>query len=370
MLSRTSSFCLGLLLTLFAYPIQSQAEGPVLPFKIGISAPLSGVLAEYGVAVKNGVALAQQRYPEKFTNVEIIFEDSQWDPKTAIQAFNTLREIKKVDLIYNWGNPTSEAVAPIAERYGMPTIAMSSDPSITKGRSHIIRSINAASELGALLARHLQTRGFKKLGVVVAENSYVRGLFNGLQEALGDRAQIEVLERCSMDQQDFRSLVSKLKGRSFDAFGVFLISGQVSSFYRQLANQGVRVPTFGADFLDSRNEIVAAGSAIEGAVHPNFDVTDDFLKLYLARYGNDVQIPFAANAHDVVLLLASLFANKTALDRAPEAMLRAIKAVREFPGANGTFSVLEQEQGAAFHYPLIMKQARGGNSVKIVSGES
>ncbi len=56
--------------------------------KFGISAPLSGVLAEYGAAVRNGVILAIADNPETLNPkaIEIIYEDSQWDPKTAIAA--------------------------------------------------------------------------------------------------------------------------------------------------------------------------------------------------------------------------------------------------------------------------------------------
>lgn len=66
------------------------AEAEAHKFRIWISCPLSGVLAEYGTAVRNGVLLAQSNDPSKFENVEIIFEDSKRDPKTAVQAFHSL----------------------------------------------------------------------------------------------------------------------------------------------------------------------------------------------------------------------------------------------------------------------------------------
>lgn len=53
-------------------------------FRLGVSCPLSGVLAEYGAAVRNGIELARKEQPELFSRTEIVYEDSQWDPKKAL----------------------------------------------------------------------------------------------------------------------------------------------------------------------------------------------------------------------------------------------------------------------------------------------
>jgi ABC-type branched-subunit amino acid transport system substrate-binding protein len=114
------------------------------PVRVGVSAPLSGVLAEYGTAVRNGITLAQSSDPTVNKHLKIVFEDSQWDPKTAVSAYHALVNNHKAQVIYNWGNPTSEAVIPIAERAGTPLIAMSSDPKVAKDKRWGIRSITSA----------------------------------------------------------------------------------------------------------------------------------------------------------------------------------------------------------------------------------
>jgi len=165
------------------------------------------VLAEYGAAVRNGIELARKEQPELFSRTEIVYEDSQWDPKTAISAFRALTTQRKVDLVFNWGNPTSEAVAPIAEKGGIPTVVMSSDPSISKGKRFVTRTINSAADLGEVLGRELQRRGLKSVGIVLAENSYVRGVVAGLERTLLPASSVTVVDRVPLDAQDFRSVI-------------------------------------------------------------------------------------------------------------------------------------------------------------------
>ena len=121
-------------------------------FKVGVIAPLSGPLAEYGLAAKNGIEMAKNKNPENFKNIEFIYEDSQWVPKMALSAFDKLRSVDKVSIVLNWGNPTTEALAPVAELSKTPLIGMTLDPKVGKGKKYVVRSTNASDEFSKLLA--------------------------------------------------------------------------------------------------------------------------------------------------------------------------------------------------------------------------
>jgi ABC-type branched-subunit amino acid transport system substrate-binding protein len=324
------------------------------------------VIAEYGTAVRNGIELAKKHHPERFAGVEIIFEDSQWDPKVAISAFRVLSAQRTVDLIFNWGNPTSEAVASIAEQNRIPTVVMSSDPRIAANKRYLVRTVNAADQIGNVLSKEIVRRGFHSVGIILADNSYVRGVVEGLASSLPKDVRLDVVDRVPLDTQDFRTVVSKMKVRKYDVVGVMLISGQISSFYRQMKAQDFARPSFGPDFLDSPSELSAAGPAAEGAFHPNFDVSEDFRSSYLATFGNEVQIAFAANAYDVANLVAELFGTRDANTLSGETIVDSIRAVRDYQGANGQMSVRKGDAGDFyFHYPLVIKEAKNGRSVAL-----
>jgi branched-chain amino acid transport system substrate-binding protein len=138
-----------------SFALAENTKPEVSKFKIGVIVPLSGALSEYGLASKNGIELAVSSNPQVFSNIEFIYEDSQWDSKTAITAFTKLTKADKVNLVYNWGNPTTEALAPLAESSQTPLIALSLDQKIGIGKNFLIRSINRADDFSEKLANYL-----------------------------------------------------------------------------------------------------------------------------------------------------------------------------------------------------------------------
>jgi branched-chain amino acid transport system substrate-binding protein len=341
-------------------------------FALGVSAPLSGILAEYGAAVVNGIELAKRDHPDLVSKVCISTADSKWDAAAAVSNFNELRTIKKVNLIYNWGNPTSEAVAPIAQRLHFPVIAMSSDPAITRGGDFVIRSLRSGEELGALTATYLARQGYKKLGLVVAENSYVRGIVQGLRtrsQALG--LEVDEIGSFDLSERDFRGAVTRIKTRQYDALGVLLVTGQVQTFFKQLRAQAVSLPTFGADFFGSQAEIAASGEGIEGAVFPDIKVSAQFRKRYVEAFGSDVQIAFAANAYDVVTMVAREFSQPESHSLSAEQIVQQLKTSRPLAeSAHGSFAIdLSSSYGPAFVSEIIMRKVQGGAIVDLPLSE-
>ena len=84
------------------------------------NADLSGILDDLAAGridtaeAGRRIEAAKRDHPDLFKNVEFLYEDSAWDAKTSVSAFNRLRNEPGVGLIYNWGNPTTEAIAPLA----------------------------------------------------------------------------------------------------------------------------------------------------------------------------------------------------------------------------------------------------------------
>lgn len=344
------------------FAITAQAEEK---FRFGVSAPLTGVLAEYGAAISNGLLLAKEDRKQSFDHINVFLEDSQWDPKTAVSVFNALHRVKRAQLIYSWGNPTNDAVAPVAESLQVPTLAMSSNHLITRDRGFIIRTIPSGEEIGGLLSSYLSDSGPKRYGVALAEVSYLQGLFAGFKSDVEKRGStVELIGTFDPSVQDFRSAVSLTKRRNYDMIGVLLITGQVQNFYKQLNDQKVSLPTFGADFHGSKTEIVASGTAINGAVFPDLKVSPEFRSRYKARFGNDIQIAFAANAYDVGLLVAELFGNSRSSTLTNNEIITLLKGTSTITGAHTQFSFSKDgKYGPSFKTPLVIRRIEGAEIV-------
>jgi len=354
-------FCLFLL----AWPVAALSAEE--RFRVGVIAPLSGPLAEYGLAAQNGIELARSQNRRIFNNIDFLYEDSQWDAKQSVSAFNKLRDGERVRVVFNWGNPTTEALAPIAEQSKLPLIGMTLDPSVAMGRQYVIRSTNSAEDFAAAMSRYLKGQRYRQIGVVIAANTYVQGLFDGLKNSVGNDVSIEIIDRYNLADQDFRATVSKIRARKYDAIGVFLITGQVSSFYRQLAQQGVALPTFGTDFFESSTEIKMAAGGMTGSVYPHLGITEQFRKDYMARFKNDYQIAYAGNAYDMAVVLGSLF--NSSGDLTSEQIMAKLKTVKFQNGIGGEFSFAETSTGGPhYRFPVEIKKI-AGQEITVVARE-
>jgi branched-chain amino acid transport system substrate-binding protein len=326
-------------------------------FRVGVIAPLSGPLAEYGVATRNGIEIARTNHSELLSKISFEFEDSQWDAKQAVSAFQSLRT--KTDLIFNWGNPTTEAIAPIAEKLGVPLLGMTLDPASSQGRAFVIRTTNPAEGFSEPLANYLKKSGYRRIGLVLAQNTYVQGLYDGLKKHLASDQSVEVIATFPLADLDFRSAITRIGSKKFDAVGVFLITGQVSTFYRQLRQQGLRIPTFGTDFFESASEIELAAGGMDGAIYPHLAVTSAFAKQYQQKFGNDFQLAYAGNAHDIAILIGTLFGSGEA-PKTSSATMERLRAAPTIEGVAGSFQFRHTLAGDSyFEFPVRLKKIVG-----------
>ena len=361
-----------LLSSLILQPWQALADnltnGPAR--KVGLILPLSGVLAEYGDAAKNGIELARKENPELFSNLTFVYEDSQWDPKLAVSAFQKLKATPGVFVIYNWGNPTTAAIAPLAEAYKMPLIGMAIDSKIVQGLNYVIRSTNPPDIFARKLSEYFKLQGYHKIGVVLTDISYTRGMYEALAREIAPDQTIEIVSSHSLGDADFKSTIPRIRQAKYDAVGVFLGTGQVSLFYRQLKQQGLQhIPTFGTDFFESTTEIKDAEGAMEGAVYPHLDSSKDFAEKYLAQNHNDYQLAYAGNAFDVAMLIGRLFNQPSDRDASPEAVMQALKSPQASGfGVGGPYKYMQTPEGDSyFQFPAALKMVKQGGFVSMDS---
>jgi branched-chain amino acid transport system substrate-binding protein len=341
-----------LVLTFLLSSLSATAE----PLSVAVVVPLTGPVAEYGVASQNGFILAQEEHPEQLKNIKFIFDDSQYDPKVALTIYKKLRANPEVKILYNWGSNPSAPLIPLAEKDCFPLVTLDFSSEMTAGKKCVLSFSNSTTELGTILAAHLQKKGFKKLAVVKVENAYINGMLDGLRKGFKE---VEVVGEFDPGFDDFNSIVTKLKTKKFDALGIFLYAGQISSFYRQMKALRYDLPTFGTDFFESSNEIRQAGESMQGAVYAHLTTDVGFTERYRKRFGNDDQIASAGGAYDFALLVAKLFGeNKKELTH--QEIIRSLKESGQQEGVLGTYSFSDSSvDGPRFRFPIVMKKVKG-----------
>ncbi len=363
-------------LTLFLLTLLITTNGLAEPFKVGVILPLSGPVAQYGYALKNGFDLFEKHYPDN--NLQFQYEDSRYDGATSISAFNKMVGRDKVDIVYVWGTGPSSVLTPIAELKKYPLIIMTGDSSIIRGKEYSIDFSNELSEFSMAELKELRRRGFRKFAIIKSEIQYMQSLVDGMKSNLNGNESLEVIESFQAGQNvNFQSSLTKfklnLRKGKYDALGVFLVSGQLGSFYKKMYEQNIKVASFGSDFFNSTSERKESGPAMVGAIWSTFGVEEEFSKAYEKRFNRKDQISYAASFYDFSTLLNDLFSTAYQNNKklSPEKILERIESVKEREGASGKFYFTRDNPdsdpvgGKRFKFPIVIKEVteNGGERV-------
>jgi branched-chain amino acid transport system substrate-binding protein len=342
-----------LMLAIFsAYASQTFADDKL---KVGVSLPLSGVIAECGEAIRNGINLAVSANPDSFKSIDFIFEDNQYDSKRAISAYHKLRETDRVNLIFNWGEAPTLAVAPIAERDKFPLVALSTDPNPLKNFKYTVRFINSQSEYAEKLVTHLRKQGIKRIGIVMTDDPYYVSYLAAIKSYLHLDESLYLIQSYLPGDMDFKSAILKAKAQKYDAIGIFLFIGQISSFYRQAAILNYRPRTFGGDDFDSRSEALASKGGMSNSVYAANKISNDFATRYRERFKDDAYLTYAANSYDFANMIPKLLPLKTS-----QAELEIIDQLSEIKLPDGALGraefVKSADNGSYFRFPVVINK--------------
>lgn len=334
-------------------------------FCVGMVLPLSGPVAEYGTAIRNGVTIAQNKFPHRFSRIKFLYEDSQYIPARAVSAFKRLKELNQADLIYTFGGSVSEVVAPIGQQLKVATLISSIDPAAKIGKEYVLRFSNPSEDFGSVLVKELRLKGARDIAIVLTENHYLNSLLSGLSQSLQAQERLQVLATYQPADQDFKTVVAKLRHRKPDILGIFLLPGQVASFYRELNLQNVEINTFGSDVFESSTEISAAGENMRGAFFANHDVETWFREQYKDTFGNDHQIGYAGQAYDLANFLGQLFSSQK-IKLSAKQILHTLRTSEPQQGVTGQFSFIKIADGDEyFSFPIRLRKITASGIVSL-----
>ena len=315
-------------------------------FKVGVSVPLSGPVATFGKAIQNGIALAQEDSATKATgSCSYLFEDNKYSATEAVSGFRRLTDSENVNLTYVFGGPTSEAIAPLADRSKSALITDMIDQALAEGRNYVVRYANRREEYTDVLVRHLQKQHVRTIRYLDVENHYIKNFTAGLSESAKGKIDLERAGTVNPDNVNLSEVVPLFLGKKFDALGVFLLPGQISSFLRKSGPFSGQKLIVGTDFFESPEEALAANGAMNGAVYANMVVNGDFRDRYLRKFGNDAAIKFGAEGYDVATLLGELFCKSPGNTARGMDVIKTLMSASPREGMQGFTEFVETKKG-------------------------
>ena len=121
-------------------PAAAEPATPVNPDRVGCLVPLNGPYAKYGDAVLKGLNLAAEEWNEAHPSqrVNLIVREAPTDPNAATGSLEKLaREDGVLGVIGPLGAPTAKAVAPLANKYGIPLLTLTQRDEETQGNRFV-----------------------------------------------------------------------------------------------------------------------------------------------------------------------------------------------------------------------------------------
>ena len=278
--------------------------------KIGVILPLTGTSADNGNNIKNGLLLAQKEINKSNKyQIELIFEDSQFNSEKAVTAAMKLINIDKVGyIIGDVGSSQSLAIAPLAEKNKILMISPASQTDkLTDAGDYIFRIYpSTRQEVEYFSGQIKKIIGDQRLALLAynidSGNDYITDFNKYYQGTISNT------DKFNIEETDFRSYLLKIK--KGEAAYVLAIGNRkmVGSIMKQAKEGGYGFKFFLNSIAKGNDLIKVAGTIADGAILPDQTyATDtlaykDFSSKYSASFGQEPEL-FSAKGYDVLKVL-------------------------------------------------------------------
>lgn len=287
---------------------------------VGVSGPVTGQNAQYGLQWKRGFDLALDDINGsggiKGHPLSLDFQDSQSDPRQAVAiAQKFVGDPRILVELGDFSSPASMAASPIYQRGKLIQFGFTnSHPDFTKGGDYMwSTSISQAEEQPLLADFVVRKLGLKRVAVLYLNTDWGRtskDLFAKAAEQYG--AKVVASEGYQPDEKDYRSTLVRVRDAKPDSLVLISYAPDGAQIVRQARQAGVTLPTIGASSLYSPKFLELGGEAAEGVhLDSNFFPDDPrpevkrFVTRYRAKYQQEPDA-FAARAYDALIVTATV----------------------------------------------------------------
>ncbi len=318
--------------------------------KIGILTPLTGDLAFLGENVVKSAKLAvtDLGYEDR---IEFVIEDAGNVGKgeNAISAYRKLVDIEKIEVIIDgMASDGTMAIAPLIDKDKIVLITpLTGGENIDNAADYLFRNGPSDIIAGTKPAEEVFGMGYKRVVLLTDNAEYTTDIRKHFKNSyLGE---IVFDELINPNQKDFRSEISKIQKKEFDAIIINTASGNSAAYLiKQLYESKNSKPIF-ANFLafNSNTLKIAGKKSFEGVYiyDPEFDSdsfrTQNFFKKYNKKYNTNPTIPFhTTGTFDAIKMIIEAV-EETSYD-GEKIHDYLLKNIQDWQGMNGIVSFDEK----------------------------
>jgi len=342
----------AIVLTLFVVLVGSASNVIAQErIKIGVSIPLTGPVADYGIAIANGMKLAIEEV-DTLHRIELKFEDNQYEAKAALAAYNNLKK-SGVDALYLWGAMPLEITAAIAEKDKIPTIGATGKPVTLKDKKYLVNYMAGPEKFISVLLKNPRISNARNVALVSNDTPYTSGLRAAFKSNF-DSSKIVMDETTDHGTLDYRALALRVKNIGAEVLGLMLLEPDLTIFCKALKEMHYHPFVFGSDQFESESSIKNCSPLLDNAVFANHSQSDYFVNKYKAAYGDNVQIADASAGYAVI----EIFNHVLSESKDPQKVMEALRTLKNFKTAKGIVSSQSKDGVFYFDWDVVQKEIR------------
>ena len=317
------------------------------PIRIGVILPYSGVYAQLGQDITDGMNLYLEEQDSEIAGrtVELIEEDTEADPQVGVEAARTLIERDEVAILTGTvSSAVALGVIDLAERDQIPFVVSNATANdvTRRGAKYAFRtsasSWQVSYPMGGWLVDNDVDNVYVSAPDYAAGYEQVGGFVEGFTAAGGNVVD-EVYP--PLGTSDYSTYLTGIRQASPQAEWSFYAGSDAVSFVRQYAESGLKesIPLYGSGYMVESDVIEAQGEAAVGVRTALFyartlDTTEntEFVENFESQFDRQPST-YAMQGYDAAQLIAKAL-EATEGDTEPDAVAGAMENV-EFNSPRG-----------------------------------
>ena len=335
--------------------------------RVGVSLPLTGSATYYGESAKKGIEVAKDFLANKYPNLEIelFYEDNQFNPKVAVDSYNKLR-LNNIDTVITHNSPSAIAIQPMADKDGVLQMAISASASKYSTLDDLSFRMTAGTDLEVVPMIEYLATASNKIAVIYMNNEIGSSVATSIEKGLKEKGDTSVVyfEGYPADANDFRTILTKIKSKTPDSIYVAGLASHIANILKQMNELGLKANVYTFRTGEDPVLITSAGNLAEGVIFTtNFDSKNDnaeakqFVKDYYTKFNEDPN-SYSAEAYEALRFIGLAYSN---CGKNNDCIKKTLTSVKDYPTVFGNISF---NNNGDIEYGFVMKTVKGGKFVK------
>ena len=336
------SFVVRLARALLLATLSALAVPTVAQIRVGQTTGFTGVSAAAVKETSAGAALWLDAVNAKGgvngQKIELISLDDKSDPKIAAANAQTLIEQRNVVALFlTRGTPTTEAIIPLLDRYGVPLVAPSTGAMVLHApvKTHVF-NVRTPYQLEAAKAiPQLASMGFTRVGVLQTNDDFGRDTILGAQRGFeASKLQPVFVETFERIKPDFSAIASRVVHERLQAVLILGSGSAVEAAMTAIRAAGSKAQVVALSNTASAGLIADLGANARGLIVTQVFPSERSMSVPMVKQANDLLQAKSAGAKLSPAMLEGFAAAKV--------LVEAIRRAGKNPSSEGVQHALEE----------------------------